>query len=112
MNTQLALPLLMTGRQRRDNAHAAQQRRYHDWMEAVRLEAARIAATNGQVCADDIAHLGLPDGASPNVRGPVFNHRWFAFAGFTRSRRPEAHHNRLNAYCLTPEGRAAMEVAR
>lgn len=48
--------------------------------------------------------------ASPNVRGPVFNHAWFAFAGFTRSRRPEAHHNRLNAYRLTPEGRAAMEV--
>jgi hypothetical protein len=44
------------------------------------------------------------------VRGPVFNHAWFAFAGFTRSRRPEAHHNRLNAYRLTPEGRAAMAV--
>jgi hypothetical protein len=109
MSTQLALPLL-TGRQRRDSAHAAQQRRYHEWMAFARVEAARIAARDGQVCADDIAHLGLPEGASPNVRGPVFNHAWFAFAGFTRSRRPEAHHNRLNAYRLTPEGRAAMAV--
>jgi hypothetical protein len=111
MSTQLALPLL-TGRQRRDSAHAAQQRRYHEWLQSVRLVAARVAWSNGQVCADDVAHLPLPDGASPNVRGGLFNSPWFEFAGFTRSRRPEAHHNRLNCYRLTTAGVDVIEGVR
>lgn len=111
MTTQPALPGL-TGRQRRDRAHAAQQRRYHEWMAFARIEAARIAARNGQVCADDIAHLGLPEGASPNVRGPVFNSPWFEFCGFVRSRRPEAHYNRLNCYRLTTAGVDVIEGVR
>lgn len=102
----------LTGLQRRDNAHAAQERRYHEWLQAARLEAARVAWKHGQVSADDIAHLPLPDDASPNVRGGVFNSPWFEFAGFTRSRRPEAHHNRLNCYRLTAAGVAAVEGVR
>jgi len=111
MTNQLALPGL-TGLERRDSAHAAQERRYHDWLHEARLVAARVAWRNGQVCADDVAHLPLPDGASPNVRGGLFNSPWFEFAGFVRSQRPEAHHNRINAYRLTAAGVAAMEALR
>lgn len=42
-----------------------------------------------------------------NVRGCVFNHAWFRFAGFTRSKRPEAHHNRIGMYVLSEAGRRA-----
>lgn len=102
----------LTGLQRRDSAHAAQERRYHDWLQAARTVAAGVAWKQGQVSADDIAHLPLPEGASPNVRGGVFNSPWFEFAGFTRSRRPEAHYNRLNCYRLTTAGVDAIEGVR
>jgi hypothetical protein len=111
MTTQATLPGF-TGRQLRDLAITSQERRYHDWLHEARLVAARVAWSNGQVCADDVAHLPLPDGASPNVRGGLFNSPWFEFAGFVRSQRPEAHHNRINAYRLTAAGVAAMEVGR
>ena len=113
MSTPAQLSLFtLSGRQRRDLALASQERRYHDWLHEARLVAARVAWSNGQVCADDVAHLPLPDGASPNVRGGLFNSPWFEFCGFTRSQRSEAHHNRINAYRLTAAGVAAMEAGR
>lgn len=94
-----------TGKEMRDYALAAQERRYGDWLAYARLVAVSHAGEHGTVSADDIAHLPLPKGASPNVRGPVFNHHWFEFVGFTRSKRPEAHHNRINVYALSASGR-------
>ena len=90
----------LTGRQLRDTAIAAHERNHSAWLAEVRREAIRVAFEHGTVCADDIAHIPLPEGASPNVRGAVFNCREFVFVGFVRSKRPEAHANRLNSYTL------------
>lgn len=94
----------MTGQQLRDTTLSAQERRHGDWMASVRAEAIRIAYERGTVSADDIAYIPLPEGASPNVRGGVFNHPLFEFSGFVRSKRPEAHFNRLNEYRLSRAG--------
>ncbi len=104
MPTQYSLFDQVDGKARRDSALSAQERRYGDWLQQARVLAVAIAASRGTVSADDLAHLPLPDSASPNVRGALFNHPWFAFAGFTRSKRPEAHHNRINLYRLTTLG--------
>lgn len=98
-----------SGQELRDMALAGHERRNGDWLSAVRLEAARTALARGTVSADDIAHIPLPDGASANVRGVLFNSPWFEFAGFVRSERPEAHRNRINSWRLSAAGRKALE---
>lgn len=90
----------LTGEQLKTVALAAHERRHGEWLTAVRKAAMLHAFTHGTVNADDIAHIPLPEGASPNVRGAIFNCPEFVFVGFVRSKRPEAHANRLNSYAL------------
>ena len=73
-----------------------------EWLEEVREVAVYLCKELGQCSADDLRLYGVkePRDAHPNVWGAVFVDSRFVFAGYTHSKRPEAHSNLIRLWRL------------
>lgn len=75
---------------------------HEEWLAYARRVAVRLAREQGSVSADDLRAAGVetPEGVSFNIWGSVFNDSRFVFAGYCKSKRPEAHSNLIRRWSL------------
>jgi len=72
-----------------------------DWVKRVRAIALHLAATNGEVCSDDVLRiLPRPDSVSPNAVGSVFKDKRLHVIGFKQSEKLTSHSRRIFIYAL------------
>lgn len=88
----------------RDEALAELERKRHEWLEKARDRAMAVAATKGEVCADDL-DMPLPTGAHPNTRGAIFHSPWFQRHGYRSSTNPSRHAGQIARWGLSEKGR-------
>jgi len=75
------------------------------WVQRARNAARLILSANGNrpISIDNIyAAIGPPPEGSPNQAGCVFATKEFRLAGYTRSRKPEGHFNRIGLWERAP----------